>query len=606
MEHTLHIYRRVSTRGQEEKYSLDDQLKLGKKKMKSLGLKNLKDWCEGGKSGSSENIEDREVLTELFTEIQEGNVKYLYVLDLSRLSRNPMVSSILRKELEEKDVTLYTQESSVDFQSDEQLLMFDFFSSINQFFVRVQRKKSMTGKVSHFKKGGWRGGKPPFGYKTEKVNGTKSLVIDEEQSGWVRKIFDMFISDSSSIEICRELDKNKVQPPRSTTDFWNPTSVTNMLRNEIYIGTDSMIDKITDKNNPKRLYHTNPNLRIIDNYTFDLVQVKLDETLKKKNQLTKVKHDYVLLRGLIFCGDCGDIYGCRVKPSKNEYYYYCRSRENNWRKIDKSKKVKCGVKKSINIKNTDKIVWKTLIDILQNSHLIKEKIKVDILSQKTQSEEDKVSKLNDLYKEKRKVSKSIKDLEIREKDNRNWYLVGDVSKEQFDDGNKLIRGKKDTLFDELNNLNMRVQNIKDSNKWFDWIEKHKSWISNLRKNFSEEDKKEIVKEYIRKINVYFDHKLNQHKLILTLKLPIVNDKFVKNGKSKGGISKYNILNGESQIGTIVEPTKVGRKKKLTLDKIIEGGDEIPPIKNSQLQWNRRKNRLSLTLKNHRKILIFNI
>jgi hypothetical protein len=37
---------------------------------------------------------------------------------------------------------------------------------------------------------------------------------------------------------------------------------------------------------------------------------------------------------------------------------------------------------------------------------------------------------------------------------------------------------------------------------------------------------------------------------------------VKNGKSKGGISKYNILNGESQIGTIVEPTKVGRKKNL--------------------------------------------
>ena len=49
-----------------------------------------------------------------------------------------------------------------------------------------------------------------------------------------------------------------------------------------------------------------------------------------------------------------------------------------------SKKVKCGVKKSINIKNTDKIVWKTLIDILQNSHLIKENFKVDVLSQKTQ------------------------------------------------------------------------------------------------------------------------------------------------------------------------------------------------------------------------------
>ena len=115
---------------------------------------------------------------------------------------------------------------------------------------------------------------------------------------------------------------------------------------------------------------------------------------------------------------------------------------------------------------------------------------------------------------------------------------------------------------------MRVQNIKDSNKWFDWIEKHKSWISNLRKNFSDEDKREIVKEYIRKINVHFDHKLNQHKLILTLKLPIVNDKFVKRGKSKGGITKYTILNGESKIGTIVEPTKVGRKKKLNLIELL--------------------------------------
>ena len=106
-----------------------------------------------------------------------------------------------------------------------------------------------------------------------------------------------------------------------------------------------------------------------------------------------------------------------------------------------------------------------------------------------------MSKLNELYKEKRKIGKSIKDLETREKDNRNWYLVGDISKEQFDDGNELIRKKKDRLFDELNNLNMRVQNIKDSSKWFNWIEKHKSWISNLRKNFSDEDKREILVKF---------------------------------------------------------------------------------------------------------------
>ena len=94
---------------------------------------DYKDWNEKGVSGSSENIEDREVLLNLYTELSLGKVKHMYVYDLSRLSRNPMVSSQLRRELENYGVQLYTNESSVDFQSDEQVLMYDFFSSINQF-----------------------------------------------------------------------------------------------------------------------------------------------------------------------------------------------------------------------------------------------------------------------------------------------------------------------------------------------------------------------------------------------------------------------------------------------------------------------------------------
>ena len=172
----LHIYRRVSTNEQTHKYSLGNQLDSGIKKSKELGM-DYQDWNEEGVSGSSENIEDREVLQELYLKLQLGEIKYLFVFDLSRLSRNPMVSSRLRKELENHEVKLYTNESDVDFRSDEQVLMYDFFSSINQFFVRVQRKKSMMGKVSHFKKGGWRGGTFPFGYESKKINGLKKEKV---------------------------------------------------------------------------------------------------------------------------------------------------------------------------------------------------------------------------------------------------------------------------------------------------------------------------------------------------------------------------------------------------------------------------------------------
>ncbi len=102
----LHIYRRVSTTEQSTKYSLQNQLDFGITKSKELGM-NYKDWNEEGTSGSSENIEDREVLTELYSQLQHGKIKHLYVYDLSRLSRNPIVSSMLRKELE-KIKSFYT------------------------------------------------------------------------------------------------------------------------------------------------------------------------------------------------------------------------------------------------------------------------------------------------------------------------------------------------------------------------------------------------------------------------------------------------------------------------------------------------------------------
>ena len=264
----LHIYRRVSTQEQSTKYSLTNQLECGVKKSQELEM-DYKDWNEEGVSGSSENIEDREVLTELYSRLQQGEIKYLYVFDLSRLSRNPMVSSHLRKELENHQVKLYTNETNVDFQSDEQVLMYDFFSSINQFFVRVQRKKSMLGKVSHFKKGGWRGGTFPFGYEGKKVDGVKKLVVKPEESKWVRQIFDWYNQGISIKEISRKLDKNGIKPRRGT--FWSGGSLLVMLKNHLYTGIDEMTDKITDPNNPQILYHKDVDLQIIDNETFNLV-----------------------------------------------------------------------------------------------------------------------------------------------------------------------------------------------------------------------------------------------------------------------------------------------------------------------------------------------
>lgn len=551
----LHIYRRVSTTEQTNKYSLGNQLDSGIKKSKELGME-YQDWNEEGVSGSSENIEDREVLQQLYLKLQLGEIKNLYVFDLSRLSRNPMVSSHLRKELENHEVKLFTNESDVDFRSDEQVLMYDFFSSINQFFVRVQRKKSMMGKVSHFKKGGWRGGTFPFGYESKKIDGLKQLVINSDESVWVRKIYELYDKGTTIKEICKYLDKNEIEPRRGK--FWNNGSVLVILKNELYLGKDKMIDKITNPSKPKLLYFMNKELQLVDGETFNRVQNRIQLQLKRRNQLTKVKHNNVLLRGLLFCESCGEIYGSRVKPSKNEFYYYCRSRENNWRKIDESKKVKCSIKKSLNIKNTDEQVWNTLVEILGNSHIIKETIKNEVLRDIKLNDVEREERVVELKKKISYIKRKIKEFEIKEIENREWYLEGEIDKKQFERGKVVIGKSKDKRFSELEGLSMKIHSIEDEWKWINWLDKHKGWIDGLNENSSIEEKKEMLNEYVSKILVGFDKSINQHKLKIHLKLPIVNDKFKRKNTKK---YSYDLYNG-SNVGEVwVDKVSVGRKKK---------------------------------------------
>ena len=99
-----------------------------------------------------------------------------------------------------------------------------------------------------------------------------------------------------------------------------------------------------------------------------------------------------------------------------------------------------------------------------------------------------------------------------------------------------------------------------------------------------EDKKEIVKTHLRKIDVHFDKEENQHRLKIHLNLPIVDDEYrliEKGGKGKKRV--YKIINGKSHKETDVPKTKKGRKKKVDLSTENQSFKGIPPIKNTSLR-----------------------
>ena len=189
-----------------------------------------------------------------------------------------------------------------------------------------------------------------------------------------------------------------------------------------------------------------------------------------------------------------------------------------------------------------------------------------------------------MRKTKRYIEKKITDLDNRGTENRNWYLSGEIDKKQYEDGNELIKKTKDDNFKELEKVSLDIQSVLDENKWIDWLGKHNSWIGKLKDEYTIEEKKEILTEYVDKIYVNFDDTINQHRLKVNLKLPIVDDKYdvLKGGKNR----VYDILNGHRYKELVVDKVKRGRKKKL-LNEDTHRDTNIPPINLTPSLWSRR-------------------
>ena len=95
MKETLHIYTRVSSEVQLEGSSIEVQKEHGIRKSKELGMKS-KVWNEGAKSSRFEDLLNRPKIVRILQEIEEGNIKHLFVYNNDRLSRNENTQFIIK------------------------------------------------------------------------------------------------------------------------------------------------------------------------------------------------------------------------------------------------------------------------------------------------------------------------------------------------------------------------------------------------------------------------------------------------------------------------------------------------------------------------------
>jgi site-specific DNA recombinase len=540
MPEILHIYTRVSTIAQEEKgSSLESQKDLGIKKSKELGFDH-KVWNEGGQSSSKDDLENRPVLVELLSEINEGRVKHLFVFNTDRLSRNDHTWSMIRIKLIQNDVTLYTSEGKYLLSDPMNKLLLGIMSEISSYDNQIRTERSRLGKLNKIKKGNWMGGPPPFGYRLE----NKRLVENPDESKWVKFIFESYRDHKSTRWIKQELLKNGVSTRRNK-DVWSLGSIEKLITNTHYSGFYNYTDKKSETTIRVDCPSILPPTLIRD------VRSIRDSNSRKRNMRKRNFIHFYLLREFLVCGSCGSKMSARTYPDNEKSYYYCPRRERNYVNEDTEKVKECRNNRYLKIERTDQLIWDTIVDVMSKSHLFKEEIKTKVMGEsKTHSDQS-----IEIKKLKRKLKRI--EIEIEETTDSIVHLETDKVLRRRDSGEleSIIKKVEDVRNDLRSNQEEvvdQIHRLESQGKWIDWVGHFGERITQMN-DFSEKEKKHFLDGVVEKIIVN-TLDVRSHELKIEFKYPYVDDTFQWRDRTNKSLG-YDIEDGKKDVAVWVETTK---------------------------------------------------
>lgn len=309
-----------------------------------------KEYFEGGVSGYSNSVNDRDVLQQALEDALKGEYDVLFLYKDDRLGRRMWEIGVYIMSLKEAGVDVYTVKDGC-ISPDGNDIMGQIMLALR--YGNAQKSSSDTGmRVKDtakqlVKKGKFMGGKAPYGYEfkvSDQISKhgrmLKQLVIISEQAEVVEYIYELSLhKEYGSARIAKELNADKRLRDMAPKDVWKSGTITSILTNPIYAGYTAYnrresVKKGDGKVHTRRLdskewivaEKQNPEITIIDPDTWNKVQEKRkqrsDKYIKKleyKGDVTVIyRNDGMLpLVDVLHCGYCG----CKmVNGSKYNYW----------------------------------------------------------------------------------------------------------------------------------------------------------------------------------------------------------------------------------------------------------------------------------------------
>lgn len=261
----------------------------------------------------------------MMLQLRQGIGDTVVIYDQSRMFRKMTAWFSFRDELSAMGVKVISVTQPMigkDLRDPTNFLAEGSMALFNQIWALQSRQKTMEKMRFMARNGQHTGGKPALGYKVEDGR----LVICEEESAIVRRIFQEYADGKSYREIIAGLNRDGLKTKRGNA--FGSNSLHDLLHNEKYIGvltyggapyredgTRNTHGKVSE--NAIRIEDAIP--AIIDKELFERVQKRLSQNKRQQGGRPPEKRDYPL-KGKVFCGECKS--AMTISTSQQKYNYY--------------------------------------------------------------------------------------------------------------------------------------------------------------------------------------------------------------------------------------------------------------------------------------------
>ena len=190
-------YVRVSTENQaKEGYSLEQQKWEIENYCEENNFNLIKTYEDSGVSGANADEEelsiDRDGLQDVISFIKNNDIKYVIVLNTSRLWRSDMVKMLIHRAFKKYNVDIKAIDKpsySIYDKSPNNYLLNTITDAIDVYERMEIAVKLSRGRKEKAKQGGYAGGQAPYGYTA--IKGRKVLTINETEAQVVKRIFEL-------------------------------------------------------------------------------------------------------------------------------------------------------------------------------------------------------------------------------------------------------------------------------------------------------------------------------------------------------------------------------------------------------------------------------